>query len=93
MLRRAELYDIIALQLDIERDYKISTTQYTFLFLAFYVSSILTGMFVGFIADSCGRRPVLMILYLINVVGFILNLISAYKLSYAWLLAGRLIAG
>jgi predicted MFS family arabinose efflux permease len=61
--------------------------------MAFYISSILTAMFVGFIADACGRRPILVILYIINVIGFICNLVSAYTLSYTWLLIGRLIAG
>jgi MFS family permease len=107
LFRRAELYDIIALQLEIEKGYGITTMQYTFLFLAFYASSILTGMFVGFIADALGRRyvyswisvllilnsPVLIFLYAVNLIGFILNLYSAYVASYKMLVISRIVAG
>ncbi len=57
------------------------------------VSGFITGMFVGFIADSLGRRPVLFVLYFINAIGFGINLMSAYNLSYTWLVIGRIVAG
>ena len=90
---RAEVYDMMALELEIEKGYGISTMQYTFLFLAYYAASIITGMFIGFIADACGRRPVLIILYTINVLGFSINLLSAVYKSYTLLVIGRLAAG
>ncbi len=44
------------MQLEIERYFHITTMQYSFLILAFYGASIVTGMFLGFVADAFGRR-------------------------------------
>jgi hypothetical protein len=56
IIRRGQLYDLFALQLEVERTYHITTMQYSFIIFAFYGASIVTGMFLGFVADAIGRR-------------------------------------
>jgi MFS family permease len=54
--RRAAVYDLASLELEVEAYYNITTAQYAYILTAFYLGNILTSMLVTWFAKVIGRR-------------------------------------
>ena len=87
------MYDLSALQFEIEKNFKITTTQFAAILTSFYVSNIATCMLASWFAEQYGRRLAMFVMYSINIVAYVLNLISYYTLYYPYLLTARIVSG
>ena len=54
--RRAAVYDLSALEVELEKHYNISTTQFGTILTAFYFANVATSMLASWLADYRGRR-------------------------------------
>ncbi len=86
-------YFLAVLQIEIEHDYSITTSQYALLHVLYSLSSAAIAVPLGWIADRYGKMydslslywgnsRILLVLYGIYIATFTLHLVSGYTRSY-----------
>ena len=82
---------LASLQQDLITNGQLTKAQYDKMFLAYRLPNIIIPLIGGVAIDKIGVQTVMLVCLSLAILGQAITTIGGFKMSYPWLIAGRLV--